>query len=278
MEDIDHLIERNSKFGRQWRKIAIDFEGKSARQCAYMYDKISSSGTYTKFNRVDDIFLLDLVKLHGYNWTLIQTKMQKFSLIQLKNRYNKVLLSKIFNNNRKRKITTCKLYKVCFKKKETNKQEVNNSAPIVQTIHNGKINSEIFEPNQIDYSIRKEDVEKVNQEIEYHSFDKLQEELTIKVNSIFNKLRLILKTLLEENKKIENKYQCKELRMFNNLFIQKMKRLLLNYYQISKSNSLKNILELIKNQLLLIQLGKINSKLYRTLTGLLEALDLNTVN
>lgn len=234
MEDINYLIERNSKFGRQWRKIAMDFEGKSARQCAYMYDKISSSGTYAKFNRVDDIFLLDLVKMHGYNWTLIQTKMPKFSVIQLKNRYNKVLLSKILNNNSKRKISTCKLYKVCIRKKEKNKspevkqsQDLSNSEVITQSDYQRPIQSDIieFKPTII---INNEEVKVNEKEKNSQSLTEIKEGLKKKVATIFNRLKLILKVLLEENKKMEAKYpSSKELQLFNKLLIQKMKRILL---------------------------------------------------
>ena len=72
---------------RNWKKISHILGNKTAPQCAYRYNKLISEMTKAKWNRNDDILLLELTELYGQNWNYIVTKMPGRTVDDIMQRY-----------------------------------------------------------------------------------------------------------------------------------------------------------------------------------------------
>jgi len=56
---------------KNWRQISDYIKSKSPQQCAYRYSKLLSDMNKKKWNRKDDIKLIELVESFGQNWEII---------------------------------------------------------------------------------------------------------------------------------------------------------------------------------------------------------------
>jgi hypothetical protein len=61
--------------GRNWKKIAHILGNKTGPQCSYRYNKLITDVSRSKWNRNEDIQLLELTEVYGHNWVLIANKM-----------------------------------------------------------------------------------------------------------------------------------------------------------------------------------------------------------
>jgi hypothetical protein len=63
----------NQTQNKNWNMISEHIKTKSAQQCAYRYNKLLSDLNKKKWNRKDDIRLIELVEAYGQNWTVISS-------------------------------------------------------------------------------------------------------------------------------------------------------------------------------------------------------------
>jgi len=59
---------------KNWRLISDYIKSKSSQQCAYRYSKLLSDMNKKKWNRKDDIKLIELVEAYGQNWEIISNQ------------------------------------------------------------------------------------------------------------------------------------------------------------------------------------------------------------
>jgi len=59
---------------KNWRVISDHIKSKSPQQCAYRYSKLLSDMNKKKWNRKDDIKLIELVEVYGQNWEIISNQ------------------------------------------------------------------------------------------------------------------------------------------------------------------------------------------------------------
>jgi hypothetical protein len=78
------LVKSNRK--RDWKKIALALN-KTSSQCSYRYSKIRNHIKKAKWNRKEDLKLLELVELYGKNWGYIQTKMNNKTIEDIRLHY-----------------------------------------------------------------------------------------------------------------------------------------------------------------------------------------------
>jgi hypothetical protein len=81
---LKYVTEYNS---HNWKKISTIFLNKTAQQCSYRYSKLISDINKSKWNRNDDILLLELIELYGHNWAYISSKMSGRSPEDIMQRY-----------------------------------------------------------------------------------------------------------------------------------------------------------------------------------------------
>jgi hypothetical protein len=81
---LNYVSETNS---HNWKKISGIFGNKTAQQCSYRYIKLITDKNRSKWNRNDDIQLLELTELYGQNWVYIATKMPGRSPEDIMQRY-----------------------------------------------------------------------------------------------------------------------------------------------------------------------------------------------
>jgi len=68
----DLLLEYiNKTQNKNWHLISEYIKTKSAQQCAYRYNKLLSDLNKKKWNRKDDIKLIELVETYGQNWEIV---------------------------------------------------------------------------------------------------------------------------------------------------------------------------------------------------------------
>jgi hypothetical protein len=72
---------------RNWKKISAIFANKTAQQCSYRYNKLINEMTKSKWNKNDDILLLELTELYGQKWTYIASKMHGRTAEDVMQRY-----------------------------------------------------------------------------------------------------------------------------------------------------------------------------------------------
>jgi hypothetical protein len=86
-EDRKLLMLVNESKAKNWKKIAQILGNKTGPQCSYRYNKLVTEMTKAKWNRNDDIQLLELVETYGQNWAFIANKMQGRSTEEVKYRF-----------------------------------------------------------------------------------------------------------------------------------------------------------------------------------------------
>jgi hypothetical protein len=74
-EDAKLLTLVNEGQSRKWKKISVYFGNKTVQQCAYRYNRLMIDMNKSKWNRNDDILLLELSEVYGQNWAYIATIM-----------------------------------------------------------------------------------------------------------------------------------------------------------------------------------------------------------
>jgi len=77
----------NKNQTKNWRLISDYIKTKSPQQCAYRYSKLLSDMSKKKWNRKDDIRLIELVETHGQNWEMISTQFGDRSQRDVESRY-----------------------------------------------------------------------------------------------------------------------------------------------------------------------------------------------
>jgi hypothetical protein len=70
-----------------WKKIASILGNKTAQQCAYRYNKLKSDTNKSKWNRNEDIQLLEMIESYGQNWAYIASQMPSRSAEDVMQRY-----------------------------------------------------------------------------------------------------------------------------------------------------------------------------------------------
>jgi hypothetical protein len=81
--------------GRNWKKIANVLGNKSGPQCSYRYNKLINEAPRAKWNRNEDIQLLELIEAYGHNWTLIANKLPGKTPEEAKSRFTMKLDPKL---------------------------------------------------------------------------------------------------------------------------------------------------------------------------------------
>jgi hypothetical protein len=86
-EDRKLLSLVNDSQGRNWKKIANLLGEKTSSQCSYRYQKLITEGSKAKWNRTEDIQLLELTEKFGNNWVIIASKLSGKTPEEAKQRF-----------------------------------------------------------------------------------------------------------------------------------------------------------------------------------------------
>lgn len=99
----DELLMKLCNEYKNWNTISTKIGNKSRQQCIYRYQKLlkNSKGTSTKWKRIEDLKLIEMVEKVGKNWELISKYMPERTVEEIRFRYE----DKLNNNVKKNKFT-----------------------------------------------------------------------------------------------------------------------------------------------------------------------------
>ena len=89
-----------SFYKRNWKKISNTIGNKTPQQCAYRYDKLMKLETTKKWNRNDDILIMEQIESLGMNWVKISENLKNGrSPEEIRERYEKKLNPNLKRSN-----------------------------------------------------------------------------------------------------------------------------------------------------------------------------------
>jgi len=88
----------DKKKTKNWKLVSEHITTKSPQQCAYRYSKLMSDMNKKKWNRKDDIKLIELVETYGQNWEVISSKLIDRSERDVEVRYKEKLDPNVKNS------------------------------------------------------------------------------------------------------------------------------------------------------------------------------------
>lgn len=96
-EDSQLLSFIQEKSNKNWKLISDFIKSKTPQQCAYRYGKLMADLNKKKWTRKDDIKLLDLIEVYGFNWKRLAQFYEDRNDVDLEFRYREKLNPNISN-------------------------------------------------------------------------------------------------------------------------------------------------------------------------------------
>jgi hypothetical protein len=90
-EDLILMKHSNLVKTKNWKKIAQALPQKTPQQCSYRYNKLLSNSSRKKWNRNEDISLIELTERLGFKWELLVNSFPNRTAEELRDRYEKKL-------------------------------------------------------------------------------------------------------------------------------------------------------------------------------------------